>query len=561
MGWLQRLFRPSPDSSVAGRESLTQKLVDPTEDADLQAAFQAGVRDYDAADYSQAARQFEAVIARRHDWALPYQRLGLCQMRQGQPEQARDSFVMALVFDPRSVEALYALALAERSLDQPVEALSTLDRLLLVAPGHADALNFRGALLLQRGDVAGAAESFRHAVDADPNHAAAHANLGYLYFRDFAEYELGTKHIEHALALDPANRNAQCNYTMVLSHRGLHEEALALCDRLLAESPGMQEARLNRALVLLKLRRFDTGWDDYESRKQVRCNYIPRTLPWPEWKGEDLSSKTILVHGEQGLGDEIMFASCIGDLIARARRVVIECSPRLRSLFERSFPAAIVHAGLQGVSSPGWMQNAPAIDCHVSSGSLPRHFRRRDADFPAHAGYLVADAERVRHWQERMTELGEGFKVGLSWRGGMQSTRRTLRSLDLSLLDPLLRIPGTRFVDLQYGDTSSERSALASRGIELASWPDAIADLDETAALICSLDLVITVCTTVVHLTGALGRPAWVLVPSVPEWRYQAEGSAMPWYPAVQLFRQGVDEGWEFVIERMAARLADRPGP
>jgi tetratricopeptide (TPR) repeat protein len=409
--------------------------------------------------------------------------------------------------------------------------------------------------------VAGATESFRHAVEADANHSAAHANLGYLYFRDLAEYERGAEHIERALALDPNNRSAQCNYTMVLSHRSLHEEALAVCDRLLAESPGMHEARLNRALVLLKLRRYDEGWDDYESRKQVRCNFIPRTLPWPEWQGEDLNGKTILVHGEQGLGDEIMFASCIEAVISRARQVVIECSPRLRSLFERSFSKAIVRPGVQGASSPAWVEDAPTIDCHSPSGSLPRYFRRRESDFPAHGGYLVADPERLQRWQGRMAALGPGLKVGLSWRGGMQSTRRTLRSLDLSLFDSILRTPGTRFVDLQYGDTLAERSALAARGIDLASWPDAIADFDEAAALICSLDLVITVCTTVVHLTGALGREAWVLVPSVPEWRYQADGASMPWYPTVQLFRQGNDEGWDAVIERTAVRLSERAVP
>jgi hypothetical protein len=249
------------------------------------------------------------------------------------------------------------------------------------------------------------------------------------------------------------------------------------------------------------------------------------------------------------------------EVIARSGQVVIECSPRLHSLFERSFPRAIVCAGLQGVSTPEWVGRTPSIDCHLSSGSLPRHFRRRETDFPAHGGYLAADPERVRHWQGRVATLGEGLKVGLSWRGGMPSTRRTLRSLDLPLFDALLRIPGTRFVDLQYGDTVAERAALASRGIELASWPDAITDLDETAALISSLDLVITVCTTVVHLTGALGKPAWVLVPSVPEWRYQAEGSGMPWYPTVQLFRQGAGEGWGAVIERMTACLVDQPRP
>jgi tetratricopeptide (TPR) repeat protein len=377
-------------------------------------------------------------------------------------------------------------------------------------------------------------------------------------FCDLGEYESGAQHIERALELDPEHRAVQCNLALLLSHRGDDAAALALCDRLLSENAALHEVRLHRALTRLRHAQFDAGWDDYEARRQVRSSYARRGLPWPEWQGDDLSERTILLFGEQGLGDEVMFASCFGDVIARAKHTIIECSPRLHALFRRSFPAATVLPGLQTKAAPVWLPDAPQIDVQSPAGSLPRHLRRSWHDFPRHRGYLVADGERVRHWSGLLSLLGAGPKIGVSWRGGLRSTRGALRSLGPGQLESLFAIQGMRFVDLQYGDTLRERTELAARGMALASWPEAIEDLDETAALISSLDLVVTVCTTVAHLAGALGKDVWVLVPSVPEWRYLAQGERMPWYPSARLFRQGPAESWGAVVGRVAAALRER---
>jgi Tfp pilus assembly protein PilF len=529
------------------------------EQAELQARFEAGIDLLRSMHYEQAVECFAALIDQKHDWAEAHYRLGLAQHHLGRLEDAGDSFALALCFAPAMACAHHALALTERKRGKLDAALASVEQSIEGGLRQADTYNLKGALLLDRGDVPAAVASFEQAVAIAPESASAHGNLGYVLFRDCGEYERGAHHIERALQLDPANIDCQCNYSMVLSQRGEQARALELCDRILARQPDMHEARLNRALVLLKLGRYEEGWADYEARKAVRCNYLPRRLPWPEWRGESLANKVVLIHGEQGLGDEIMFASCFPDIIAKANHCVIECAPPLVSLFQHSFPAASVFAGQQSIARPEWANRAPAIDMEVSAGSLPLHFRRTPESFPSHSGYLAPDPARTAYWRNRLGALGPGLKVGISWRGGMPSTRRNLRSIELPQWLPLLQTPGARFVSLQYGDAQAECTRFVQEsGAALACWPEATDDIGETAALVGALDLVISVCTAVVHLAGAIGRPVWILVPTCPEWRYGVDGGSMMWYPSAVLMRQESPGDWRPVMAEATRRLRHR---
>jgi hypothetical protein len=302
---------------------------------------------------------------------------------------------------------------------------------------------------------------------------------------------------------------------------------------------------------------FADGWRAYELRL-LSEGRIPRKFPCPRWRGEPLEGKTILVHAEQGLGDEIMFASCVPDLLAAGARCVIDCHPKLGTLFARSFPQALVHTGLQD-DDVAWLAAYPAPDYETPAGSLPLHLRAHPEAFPRHAGYLAADPEKVARWRERLAGLGAGLKVGISWRGGTPGTRAPLRSLTLPQLDPILQTGGTRFVSLQYGTQPAEVEAFQARlGARFVHWQEALDDYDETAALVCALDLVVSVCTAVVHLSGALGRPAWVMTPFSPEWRYGHAGETMIWYPSVRLFRQPGLGAWPPVIDAVAGALEQR---
>jgi ADP-heptose:LPS heptosyltransferase len=195
-------------------------------------------------------------------------------------------------------------------------------------------------------------------------------------------------------------------------------------------------------------------------------------------------------------------------------------------------------------------------DVRVPIGSLPRFLRKEGGAFPRHTGYLTADAQRVAAWRDRLDALPGRKKVGLSWRGGLATTRRSVRSIELPQWLGLLKNEGVAFVSLQYGEPGGEIEALVrEHGVVVHHWPEAIDDYDETAALVTALDIVVSVQTAIVHLAGALGKPVWALIPHVAEWRYGAAGEGMPWYPSVRLFRQARASDWDGVLARVADDL------
>ncbi len=520
------------------------------------AAYREGLIAFQQQDYAAASRCFASAVGLRHDSADAHHYLGLTHLKQEQYEDAADCFAMAVHFRPDFAEAYYHLALASQRRNDPAAAAGYLERALALRSDYGDAHNALGAVSLELGDISRAVAQFERAVKLCPQNAKAHSNLGYVLFRDLGEYERGAAHISRALELDPGDANAWCNYSMVLSQQGRLDEAISVCDQLLSAKPEMHEARLNRGLARLKQGRFTEGWRDYEARKLTRSNYVPRPFGFPEWRGEPLRGKTVLVYAEQGLGDEIMFASCVPEVLARAGRCLIECAPRLERLMQRSFPGAKVHGSAQDDPDMGWLVEHEPLDYQVAIGSLPGFFRRHAADFPVHRGYLRADDILVAEWQARLAALGPGIRVGISWRGGMVSTRRELRSTPLAEWLPLLRQPACRFVSLQYGDCAEEVAALTrEHGVRLHHWQQGIDDLDQMAALLCALDVVISVQTAVVHLSGALGRPTWVLIPAAPEWRYLQEGTTVPWYSSVRLFRQQEAGNWRPVLHLVADEL------
>jgi hypothetical protein len=334
------------------------------------------------------------------------------------------------------------------------------------------------------------------------------------------------------------------------------EQGLA---RALVQQPQMAEAHFALGCQLLAAGRFSDGWREYEWRSLAddweRRN-DEASLPW--WQGESLAGRCLLVRAEQGLGDQIMFASCLPEVLARGGRCVVECDPRLETLFRRSFPRAAVCAQAPGRGA-GWKGSAEP-ELQVNLGSLPRLLGRCEGNFPEHNGYLLPDPARVEAWRDRLAGLGAGAKVGVSWRGGTWNTRRLGRSLALEHLAPVLGIERIRFVSLQYGDCEADLDQLErAHGIRLPHWKGAIDDYEETAALVAALDLVVSVQTAVAHLGGALGKPVWVMVSALPEWRYLRSGVAMPWYPAMKLFRQPSLGDWGPVIERITAEIARLP--
>ena len=470
-------------------------------------------RDAAAASYEQALRLDKNNAAAHFN-------LGLILQIAGTRERALQQFQRAYELAPDIPDLLKSLTLAYIELERYDEAQALLQAILARMPRHFEALKCIG-LVLQK------------------THRPQDA----------------LKYYEQARAIDAGDAEFLNNFGIVLQDLGRLDAAIEKYTAAIALKPDFTLAIWHRSLAYLLQYDFARGWPDYELRT-TSADLPRRSVEFPRWTGDGLAGKTLLVYAEQGLGDEIMFASCIPDVVAAGAHAVIECSPKLETLFRRSFPATRVYATTADRAPPPDAQDAP-IDMQIPTGSLPLHFRRSRAEFPQHNGYLKGDPARIDAWRKRLAALGPGVKIGVSWQGGTHKSRRPVRSMALERWQPILRHSNAQFVDLQYTDCSAELAALRKdTGIQIHSWDEVRTDYEETAALVSALDLVISVCTAVIHLGGALGRPVWVMAPYSPEWRYGIAGEEMPWYPSVRVFRQAAFGEWDAVVERVAQSLA-----
>jgi tetratricopeptide (TPR) repeat protein len=525
---------------------------------DGRAHYLLGLIRNEARDPERSLQHLDRAVALAPGWPDAHLAHGNVRWLLGDAGGAEESYRRAILLSPGDAAPRCNLAFLLQSAGRREESLECFRRAHELDPGHPEAAWELVKGLLDIGEPEAARAAAERTLAADAANAAGHRSLGLIHLLRH-EPQAALERFGRAAALVPDDSESWLHAGIAAQELGRLDEALAAYERALALKPDHPPALWRRALLRLMKGEFHRGWSDYEARL-ASVSHPWRRFAQPLWQGEPLAGKTLLVHGEQGLGDEIMFASCLPELVAQAGHCVIDCHPRLAALFQRSFPAATVHGGWQ-TDDMAWLADCPPADYQVPAGSVPRILRSRRERFPSHAGYLRADGERTAAWQARLATLGKGLKVGLSWRGGTQASRTRLRSLSLVDLLPVLRVEGVQFVDLQYTDTVAERARLENEhGVRLTHWPGALADYDETAALVSALDLTLSVCTAVVHLAGALGRPAWVMTPYSPEWRYGHAGEAMIWYPSVRLVRQPVYGAWEPVIAEIARRMERRAG-
>jgi len=347
-----------------------------------------------------------------------------------------------------------------------------------------------------------------------------------------------------------------------LTYLGRLDEALALIDEGLKLQPNDPNLRMFRGQIELGREQFAEGWKDYAYRTQSN-NAVVRALPFPMWRGEPLRGKKIIVLAEQGIGDQIMFASCIPDLLALGpTKVIIEALDRVAPTLARSFPTCEVIPTRQN-RHIDWVKPYSDVDYFVPIGDLPLHFRPTRGDFPNHTGYVQASKQDQSMWHRKIGEWesahgqepGRRPRIGFSWKGGTSVTRKTVRTLESTFIGKLRSSIDATWVCLQYGDIHTGLEALTREGIDVAYWPESISDLDQFTSLISGLDLVVTVCNSTVHYAGALGTPVWVLTPKIPEWRYGLTSNSMPWYPSSIIVRQNNLGEWNAVLQKIENML------
>jgi len=433
------------------------------------------------------------------------------------------------------------------------EAIQCFSSAAALRPQDAETLNNLGIAWKEGGRLDLAVAAYRRAIEARPDFAIPWFNCGNAHREDNRLVEAADCY-EEARRRDPGNLQILVNLAVTLKHLRRLDEAADCLNEVLERSPELPAARFDRSLILLLRGELETGWDEYEWR--LRQEPISAPCGSQRWDGTALNGRSILVLSEQGIGDEVMFGSCLPQLAQEASRCVFQCDPRLLPLVSRSLPGITAVAKTTAATVP----SDTAYDVHEFLGSLPRRFRRTLGDFPRQAAYLRPDPGRVAEWRSKLARLGGTLKVGISWRGGKDRETQRQRSIPVEHWKPVVQVPGVRFVNLQYGPAAADAALFRERfGIALDDGADCdpVADLDGFAAKLAALDLVISVDNSTVHLAGALGRPVWTLLPFCSDWRWMLEGETTPWYPAMRLFRSRALDGWPELMLRTARLLTE----
>jgi tetratricopeptide (TPR) repeat protein len=472
---------------------------------------------------------------------------GLLALRNGDAEDAAALLTQALRQQPAHAGMLRNLVRALLVSERFEQVILQTSVALVGTPDDAELYFARATALNALGQHAQACAAFARALALRPEHAASWLNMGNAS-ADLDDLASAETLYRTALRLDPLLAEAHASLGYLLTVRGQLEAAIEACETAVRLRPDFVQAHWNLAIAALLSGDLPRGFTEYEWRKR-HARYRPDfpDLPGPTWDGTNAGGQTILVRAEQGLGDVIQFARYLPLIRDAGGDPVLVCAPALVPLMN-SMP------GVRAVSASG---SLPAYDSWIDQISLPRVFGTTLDTIPAPDFYLSADAARSRHWCDRLrAEDRDGGHMGLQKRmrrvgialtGNPRHPADRLRSIPADRDVRLPDVPGLRFVSLQHG------RACGRLGLpDLTPW---LTDYAETAALIDNLDLVVTVDTSVAHLAGALGKPAWVLLPHAPDWRWLLERPDSPWYRSVRLFRQPNPGDWTSVLTAVMREL------
>lgn len=468
---------------------------------------------------NDAAVNLQQVLRLQPDFSAAYCNLGSVQIDQGQFDDAVISLQHALRLQPELAAAHYNLGLAFLNMGRPAESIPCLQQALRLRPDFAEAQLNLALAFRNREEPNAIIARFQRAVQLKPDSAAAHNNLG----------------------------NA-------LLQEGRLDEAVASLEQALHFKPDYAEARQNLGMAWLLGGNYEQGWPEYEWRLQCKPTALPQ-FEQPRWDGSPLEGRTVLLLAEQGLGDTLQFIRYTTLVRDRGGRVLAAIPNSLRPLLSRC--AGIDQFTSSNFSPPACPASLPEFDVYCPLLSLPGILQTTLATIPADVPYLFADADLKCHWQQELNNFSS-FRIGIAWQGDPHFWADRQRSIPLARFAPLVRFDGVQVFSLQKGfgteqlEAFTERSAVVELGSRLDVRDGAFMD---TAAIMESLDLVITSDTAIAHLAGGLGVPVWVVLPFAPDWRWLLYRDDSPWYPSMRLFRQTESGNWDEVFERLVAEL------
>jgi Flp pilus assembly protein TadD len=462
---------------------------------------------------AQAIVAYRAAIEQQHDFFEAKNNLGIALRSFGQFDQAVELHRSAIALRPDDARAWNNLGVAYSAVETPAAAILAYHRAIELRPDYASAFHNLGKALAVSDRFDEAIAAFNKAIELKPDFAAAMGDLS----------------------------NA-------LKHEGKLTDALTLARRAAEIAPDSPEAHCRYGLMLLRTGELEQGWAEYEWRYH-------RSVPWnfshPRWNGEPLGQRTLLLHADQGLGDSVQFVRYAPLIAAGGGRVVLRCQRQLKRLFKNLLGVE------QTVSEDDPLPN---FDVQCPLISLPVAFKTRMQTIPGAGPYLHPSPTLVRAWSALIDRSNDRLKVGLVWAGHPSHSNDQNRSTMLACFAPLCEAGDISFYSLQVGATAIE-AATPPAGMELVDLTAEISDFADTAALIEHLDLVIAVDTSTAHVAAAMGKPVWVVLPFVAEWRWLTHRADTPWYPTMRLFRQPNLNDWHGAISQLVqplSRLVDR---
>ena len=516
-----------------------KETVDP-----LKALMLRGISDHRAGRLSKAQSAYEEIVSKDPDNFHALQLLASTYNTQERFGKAAHFFDRALVLCDSNAQVLSNCASNLRSLGQFNLALECLNKALALDPDFAVAHFNRANLFRETGQYSEAIDSYNTAVLLDPNYAEAFNNLGNT-LRDLGRLHEALIVYVKALLLRPKHGPAHNNVATTFHSLGDLVEARASYDAGLLEAPGCSDLKFNKSLLLLLSGDYQGGWELYESRLEM--DDLKKKLPAfdePRWDGcEDIIGKRLFIHEEQGLGDLIHFCRYVPALIDKGVEVFLETPKALAPLLKTLHPK--VRLVLTGARPPDFDFYCPLM-------SLP-FAAKTTLDTISGAAYLSSDKARVAQWKARIGE-SKAAKIGLVWSGNSAHRNDHHRSIELQDLLPILdKSHDWHSLQKEYRPNDIDVMECQTKIIQ---HQDELSDFADTAALIENLDLVITVDTSVAHLAGSLGKPVWILLPKVPDYRWMLDRSDTPWYRSARLYRQSALGDWTDVLEEIIADLA-----
>lgn len=453
-----------------------------------------------------------------------------------------------LAIDPNNPDALNNLGVGLKETNHLPEAIACYERSLAIRPNSVETLTNLGNALQREKRYDESLAVHSRAVALRPDVAQLHNNLGSVLY-DMMRYPEAIQCFERAIAILPAFPEAMCSLCNSFYRDNQLKRAIDVGLEVIRKWPEWSLPKFNVSLMLLLDGRFKEGWEMNEVRWSVNELGAPRyDFNKPRWDGSDLHGKTILLYGEQGFGDTIQFARYIPMVLARGGRIILGCQTEVVRLLQQM-------KGVENVFSS--LDPATPFDVHCPLMSLPGVFGTDLSNIPSSPKYLQADPALAATWRERIPNDPNVLKIGLTWAGRPTHDNDRNRSIALAALAPLADVKGTWFCSLQKGPSAKEAKS-PPNGMQIADFSEQINDFADTAAVIEHLDMVISVDTAAAHLAAAMGKPTWILLPVVPDWRWLMDREDSPWYPTVRLFRQKKLLDWMPTIRRLTDELRQR---